>query len=186
MSTPINQLNTNTNNDKKMDQDDSNSNLVSEILQEMNNNDNTTTNDTDNIGYQDIDDNNNSQRMYLESQKQRLDRQFDSNVNLPAKDNLNYNFNDDYPLQNDNDINTYSNQNITMKTSMLQTLKDPGIVILSTLLINNMFSQNLFQKIINPILAKTGYRQNIFTNLSSSLIQAIVVGFIFFGIKKLI
>ena len=56
-----------------------NSNLVSEILQEMNNNDNdNTTNDTDGIGYHDIDDNNNSQRMYLESQKQRLERQFDS------------------------------------------------------------------------------------------------------------
>tara|TARA_Y100000385_G_scaffold252690_1_gene276340 strand:+ start:340 stop:918 length:579 start_codon:yes stop_codon:yes gene_type:complete len=189
MTTPINQLTQNDDTNNMMKGDDSNSQIVTEILQEIREDHNERLPSTQNLHMNELsqpdepstENNLSNQQMYLQTQNHHLERQFDPNVNMRASDILNY--------QNENQFNNHiSNQIITnndldksnLKTKIIQMIKEPTIVILSVLLINNMFTDTILKKYLPKIFGDM-VKTNI--KFGAQFLKAIVVGLMVFSIK---
>tara|TARA_B100001094_G_C17988337_1_gene698864 strand:- start:440 stop:964 length:525 start_codon:yes stop_codon:yes gene_type:complete len=168
--------------------DDSNSQIVSEILQEI------REDNTDRIPPQKIqmnelsqpeelspDINLTNQQMYMQSQNHQLERQFDPSVNLRANDLMNYHTDNEFQNQISNQIITNNDfDKVNLKTKIIQMTKEPSIVILSVFLLNNMYTDTILKKYLPKIfgdLVKTNIK------LGSQFLKAFVVGIMVFCIK---
>ena len=164
-STPIAQ-----NNDSSMIEDmtnNDNSQIVNEILSEMNN----TTEGSVEM---------NSGEQYMMDQNSQLERQMDNSVNMSAMDNI--------PMSNTEEV-YIPEMEVAMETKeesilskIFKMVKNPLIVIVSVLLVFSPVVKNLFVK----------YLPKIFTNQTTStqylglLLQSIIVGIVFFSTDSLL
>uniref|UniRef100_A0A6C0M0M9 Uncharacterized protein n=1 Tax=viral metagenome TaxID=1070528 RepID=A0A6C0M0M9_9ZZZZ len=164
-STPIAQ-----NNDSSMIDDmtnNDNSQIVNEILSEMNN-----TNQSS------LEMNNDEQ--YMMDQNNQLERQMDNSVNMAAMDNI--------PMENTEESHipemevTMESKEESILSKIFKMVKNPLIVIVSVLLV--------FSPVVKNLLVK--YLPKIFTNQTTStqylglLLQSIIVGIVFFSTDSLL
>ena len=165
MATPINNLpHSNQAMESNEMQSDDNSQLVSEILQEMNKGDNDV---------------NEMQQPVYDSNMNNLNRQLDSNVNMMAKDNI---------VGGENVINeptmemTIDTESQSLKENILGMVKDPLIVSAVTVLV--------FSPIVKSLLVK--YLARVYNSASTSMkwlgltLQSLLVGILYFGLKQLV
>lgn len=160
-STPINQ-NNNSSTIEDMSNND-NSQIVNEILSEMNN-----SNDQVPVEV-------NTNEQYMRDQNSQLERQIDNSVNMAAMDNM--------PMIQENVDIMPPQMEVSMGvkedsiyTKIFKMVKNPLLVIVSVLLVFSPMVKKLFVK----------YLPRIFTNQTTStqylalLLQSIVVGMLFF------
>ena len=165
MATPINNLpQSNQAMEPNEMQSDDNSQLVSEILQEMNK------------GDSDISE---TQAPMYNSNVNSLDRQLDSNVNMMARDNI---------VGSENVINeptmemTIDTESQSLKDNILEMVKDPIIVAAVTILV--------FSPIVKNLLVK--YLARVYNSANTSMkwvgltLQALLVGILYFGVKQVV
>ena len=164
MTTPLNNLP--QTNDSQMNemQSDDNSKLVSEILQEMNKAENNPQNMQEPV----YDTNNNS-----------LNRQMDPSVNMMAMDNIVGSEN----IVNEPEIEmTVDSQSLSMKDNLLNMVKEPAIVSALVILI--------FSPIVKNLLVR--YVSKVYNSASTTMkwvglvIQSLLVGILFLGVKQVV
>lgn len=187
MSTPINQITENNTNDEML-QDDNN-HIVSEILQEMHTNNNNNQkqyeeeNDTEYVQEPSFVDN--QQQMYQQSQQHQLQRQFDPLVNMPVQDSMHQHqqqqqYNQVQDIQMD-----YSNRyrEKSLKEKIIDKLKDPGIVLFCTFILNNLFTNMLLLKYLPQRFTNMASKVNI---MAGDIVKAILVALLFFAFKTIL
>ena len=184
MTTPINQLGNTMETD--LTPNDTNSQIVTEILNEMNAN--TDTVELENNGdlqdmNQEMDQNvnanlNHQEEVYMESQQQQFDRQMDPEINL--RQGLENNQNEVTELPEV--VTVTVNNTDSMKDKLLKKLLDPSIVVAV------VFGLNL--PIFKTMLAK--YLPKLFGEMvtnsvryMSEFLKALIIGVIFFGVKSI-
>ena len=115
------------------DQNMNNSEIVGEIIKELN----TTDSQPQNLNME------NSNTMYDNSQQSQLERQIDPNTNILANDNLQNIDEHSQPV-----INIDSHVELSLKDKLLNNFKNPALVslvyfILSSPILNNLLATNL-------------------------------------------
>ena len=166
MATPLNELQSNPeNNDMHMD--DSNSQIVNEILNEMGGDNPTSQVD-------------NQQQMYINDQENQINRQIDPNVNMLSSDNLeNMALNDDLDL-NDTVINVSTK---TKTETLLEKLKDPLFILGISFFINSPLVKKLLSSYL-PKLFSDGVSPVV--SWISVLVKSIIISVSFFAFKMLV
>ena len=168
MTTPINELqhtipSQTQNIPVSMEQDDSNSQIVSEILNEINSsnipnshiNMSEQPNNLDNIPENRTTEMS-DQNAQLYDQDPQFNRQIDPRVNMHVADNMN----DQEIFHNENNQNniTIDASTITradsLKEKIIKKIKEPLIVILVSLLMNNQFTNNLLSKYLPKLFGQ--------------------------------
>ena len=184
MSTPINQITENTTDDEML-QDDNN-HIVSEILQEMQTNNNNNNNQKH---YEEENDNQynhepsfveNQQQMYQQSQQQQLQRQFDPLVNMAANDSMHQ---QQYNQIQDIHVDYPINKEKSLKEKIIDKLKDPAIVLFSTFIINNLFTNMLLLKYLPQRFTNMASKVNI---VAGDIVKSIIVALLFFAFKTIL
>ena len=172
MSTPINQISEKYNDDDdEMPEDDNK--MVSEILEEMQTNDDKQ--------YEHANSNkdsfmNDQQQMYEQSQEHQLQRQFDPLVNMPAHDSIqeeNYNL-----VQNIEPI-----KEKTLIEKIVNKLKDPSIVFFCAFIFNNLFTNSIIKKYLPLRFTNMPSKINIF---AVDIVKGILIALLFFAIKTIL
>ena len=166
-STPINQ-NDNSNTINEMDNNENNSQIVDEIISEMNSQD----------PGQNLPDN---QEQYLKDQNAQLNRQMDNSVNMVSMDNLNM-MPQDLVNEEVNEMNVSMEQEETLLSKILKLVKNPLLVIASVLLIFSPFVKNLLVKYLPKIFSN----QTRTTQYLGLLLQSVLVSLLFFSGESLL
>jgi len=127
MSTQIGEL------QNQSTQNMNNSEIVGEIIKEMN----TTDSQPQNLSME------NTNNMYESNQQSQLERQIDPNTNILANDNLQNIEDSNRPV-----INIDSEPQLSLKDKLLNNFKNPALVslvyfILSSPILNNLLATNL-------------------------------------------
>merc|ERR1711988_494320 len=175
--------------------DDSNLQIVSEILQEMGNpqSNMSMNNNSQNMMNGELSHqmNNASQNMmndtdqvYMANQ-QHLARQFDSDVNMPSNDNIPIHENSIQPEFNNMDQDIHMEQEPiqkTLKNKIIEKIKDPVIVLLIAFAINTP----VFKKVLGKYLPKLFGEVTLSIQYMGEFLKALIVGVMFFGIKSFI
>ena len=181
MSTPINQISENSN-DNEMLQDDNN-HIVSEILQEMHTNTNNNQKQYEQENHNNYNEEpsfiDSQQQMYQQSQDHQLQRQFDPLVNMPAHDSMHQqeyntiqNIQSDYPIKEK-----------SLKEKIIDKLKEPGIVLFCAFILNNLFTNALLLKHLPQRFTNMASKTYI---LAGDLVKSIIVALMFFAIKTIL
>jgi len=170
MSTPLNELQTNIQqNQNDMQQDDSNSQIVTEILKEM-----SSTNTS-----QPRDIINDQQQMYINDQENHINRQIDPSINMSINDNLrNIDIDNSMPL-NIEDTITVSTKSKT--ETILEKLKDPIAISLIVFLLMSPPVKKLLSSYL-PKIFSDGVKPIVVW--LSIFIKSLTSGLIFFAFKS--
>ena len=167
MATPLNNLpqSCDASTSQEMQNDD-NSQLVSEILQEMNNNGAEDSGMVDQTNY--------------DPNIANLTRQMDPNVNMMASDNIHQG--EQIVNQPTVEITVDSESSESMKDTVLRLVKEPLIVSAITVLIFSPIVKNLLIKYASRIYASTSVGMK-WTGLT---LQALIVGLAYFAVKQVV
>ena len=164
MTTPINQLSNETNEtneNKDMMNDDCNSQIVNEILEEINNQPSHINNEQDDQYV--------SPSIHEHENNEMLNRQMDNinrNVDINVQEKTR-------PI-----VNVELKQNI--KDKLIEKLKDPLSVILVVFVLNSPIISSIFVKYL-PKLFSSGVNKSI--QWLSILLKSIIAGILFYTIK---
>lgn len=169
MATPINELSSNNEEIEPIESmiaDDCNSQLVNEILHELN---------TDEIN---LDTSTNNYAQFTDNNEQ-LNRQLDPNVNMNIDDIANLDNIDDSPNREIIDVKI----NLSTKDKLIEKIKQPLIVILIVFLINSPIINSILVKYL-PKLFSSGVSKGV--QWLSIFLKAVITGVIFFVIMTIL
>ena len=181
MTTPINELSElDINNNfipedsEIIDEDECNSEIVNEILSELNDQ-NKEINYDNQLNNSNNSNNNNSNNYMTENANNiQYNRPLDNNINIPIN-------NPEIIEINNQNFSTTANESI--KEKLIKKIKEPLIVILIAFLINSPLISSILVKNL-PKLFSSGVSPSI--QWLSIILKSIIIGVLFFSIKTLI
>lgn len=157
----------------EMNNHDENSQIVNEILTEMNNDQTQSMNSM------------NNDDQYTHDQNEQLNRQMDPTVNMNAMDQLNM-----IPQEESNENNNKREVDMTvtmtkeesLPTKILSVLKKPMIVILAVFIMFSPITSGIFKKYLPKIFTN----QTVSTQYLALLLKSVLTGVLFFSTETLL
>ena len=164
MTTPINQLTDHTDNiNQEMLQDDCNSQIVNEILQEMNQPEGTEQPTVD-------------ENMYMNQQQEQLNRQMDPVVQL-AQNECNQSTLYEESMEKGRTVQE------GVQKKLMDTLKEPLMVVCLVFLLHSPIVTSMLVKYL-PTLFSSGVNKSV--QWLSIFLKSLIVGVAFFALKTML